>query len=181
MVLVKYSVILGLIFIYMALRMVKKSTSESDEENGEPSQGQGFALNNLVHNPAMIGNLQIVAIVLVLLFGGLSSTQWLQNPSNFILGNLVAAIACYLVIPILLYAFNKKLRTHWKREMMASFGKAQVSPVLPGAPQEQNGIFKIEPSFNMQEVEHTQVEAFVQDEGTEGNSEMLELTPVQKF
>ena len=181
MVLVKYSVILGLIFIYMILRMVKKSTSESDEEAGDQPQVQGFALNNLVHNPAMIRNLQIVTIVLVLLFGGLSSTQWVQNPSDFILGNLVAAIACYLVIPILLYAFNKKLRTHWKGEMMASFGKAQVSPVLPGALQEKNGIFKIEPSVKTEEVEHTQVEAFVQDEGTDGDLEMLEMTPVQKF
>ena len=123
--------ILGISFvllaIYMTLRCVYPTTPDGEEPT-ESVPSPGFAFNNLRHNPAIIGNLHISFIVFILLAGALPATMLVsKGPDFFILGSLLAALATYFVVPLLLYVFNKKLRKYWSQELMRNCSNNQVS------------------------------------------------------
>ena len=101
--------------------------SNQDQEPTDQAPPQGFAFNNLKHNPAIIGNLQISIIVMIFLAGSSSATLMInKSPDHFIVGSLIGALATYFVVPLLIYVFNKKLRKYWRQEIMNGLGNNQV-------------------------------------------------------
>ena len=107
----------------MTLRCFNSNQEEQDQEAAE----QELAFNNLKHNPAIIGNLQISVIVMIFLAGSSSATLMInKSPDHFIVGSLIGALATYFVVPLLMYVFNKKLRKYWRQEIMNGLGDNQV-------------------------------------------------------
>ena len=153
-----WSIVLLLLCLYMMLRLCYQPYSDSASEISEQAQSQELSLNNLVHNPAIIGNVQISIIVLTLLCGSLPAILLVhESPDYFILGTLCGILSAYLLVPILLYVFNGKLRNHWKTLILRCFHKNSVTP------QVNPEIAIIEPSGH---------------EATASDAEMIELTPV---
>ena len=120
---------IGIAFVLLAIYMTLRCFyPDSDGESAQSVPSQGFAYNNLRHNPAIIGNLQISFIVLILLAGAMPATILItKGPDFFILGSLLGALSTYFVVPLLLYVFNKKLRKYWFQKMMKNFATNQVS------------------------------------------------------
>ena len=107
---------------YMIFRLIKNPTEEP----------QGSGLNNVVHNPALVNNLQILLVIVVFLvvcYPAMFVAGHGQN--SFILGTLPGAVAAYFVVPISFYAFNKKLRKYVWREAFGS----NIQAVGPSRPQ----------------------------------------------
>ena len=98
----------------------------------EEPQGSGLALNNMMHNPALINNLQILLVIVVFLIVCYPAMFVAgHSPNSFILGTLPGAVATYFVVPISFYAFNKKLRKYVWREAFGS----NIQAVGPSRPQ----------------------------------------------
>ena len=96
---------------FMIFRLIKNPTEEP----------QGSGLNNVVHNPALVNNLQILLLIVVFLIASyLSKFVAGHGPNSFILGTLPGAVNAYFVVPISFYAFNKKLRKYVWRETFGS-------------------------------------------------------------
>ena len=98
----------------------------------EEPQGSGLALNNMMHNPALVNNLQILLVIVVFLIVCYPAMFVAgHSPNSFILGTLPGAVATYFVVPISFYAFNKKLRKYVWREAFGS----NIQAVGPSRPQ----------------------------------------------
>merc|ERR1712012_102078 len=96
---------------YMIFRLIKNPTEEP----------QGSGLNNVVHNPALVNNLQILLLIVVFLIASyLSKFVAGYGPDSFILGTLPGAVNAYFVVPVSFYAFNIKLRKYVWREAFGS-------------------------------------------------------------
>ena len=109
---------------YMIFRLIKNPTEEP--------QGSGLVLNNVVHNPALVNNLQILVLIVVFLITSyLSKFVAGHGPNSFILGTLPGAVNAYFVVPVSFYAFNKKLRKYVWREAFGS----NIQAVGPSRPQ----------------------------------------------
>ena len=120
-------VVLLLLVLDMILKMVKKEPIEDAPE--APPQNQGFALNNLVHNPAIISNLQTVVIVVIMLGSSLIKLIFKRSGLDiYVLASTVGSLGVYLLVPILIYAFNGKLRKYWYEKLPSCFKSNQVVP-----------------------------------------------------
>ena len=105
----------------MIFRQIKNPTEET--------QGSGLVLNNVVHNPALVNNLQIFLVIVVfIIVSYLSKFVAGHGPNSFILGTLPGAVNAYFVVPVSFYAFNKRLRKYVWREAFGSIIQA-VGPV----------------------------------------------------
>ena len=108
---------------FMIFRQIKNPTEEP--------QGSGLVLNNVVHNPALVNNLQIFLVIVVFIIVSYPSKFVAgHGPNSFIVGTLPGAVNTYFVVPISFYAFNKKLRKYVWRETFGSNIQA-VGPVPP--------------------------------------------------
>ena len=108
---------------FMIFRLIKNPIEEP--------QGSGLALNNMMHNPALVNNLQILLVIVVFLIVCYPAMFVAgHSPNSFILGTLPGAVATYFVVPISFYAFNKKLRKYVWREAFGSNIQA-VGPAPP--------------------------------------------------
>ena len=122
-------VVLLLLVLDMILKMVKKEPIEDEDNPEAPPQNQGFALNNLVHNPAIISNLQTVVIVVIILGSSLIKLIFKRSGlDNYVLSSTVGSLGVYLLVPILVYAFNGKLRKYWYEKLPSCFKSNQVVP-----------------------------------------------------
>ena len=107
---------------FMIFRQIKNPTEEP----------QGSGLNNVVHNPALVNNLQIFLVIVVFIIVSYPSKFVAgHGPNSFILGTLPGAVNAYFVVPVSFYAFNKKLRKYVWREAFGS----NIQAVGPSRPQ----------------------------------------------
>ena len=100
--------------------------------NNEELPIQVFS-NNLVHNPAIISNLQTIVYMVVIIIG--SALKICSKPKGldvFVMASTLASLCVYLVAPMLIYAFNSSLRKYWYEKMSNYFRSTQVVPNSTG-------------------------------------------------
>ena len=72
-----------------------------------PQQEQGFLCNNMIHNPALMNNLQgIFVITLCCLCTSTAIFITEYGPNGFVLVSLPGMVTSALVLPSLLYCFK---------------------------------------------------------------------------
>ena len=116
MFLALWLIIVFLAFFYMIIRLIKNPSIE-------PQQPHQSHLNNAIHNPALVNNLQILLVVFIFVLVAIPG-MFLTNkgPDGFILGFLPGVVAALMVIPGLFYAFNANLRKFVVREAREAMG-----------------------------------------------------------
>ena len=110
-----YSVLWAIISVltvsYMIIRLIKNP-------HQEPQQ-QGNMFNNMVHNPALVSNLQILLVIFMFVLVYMNLRFMSTNgPNGFILALLPGVVMTFLVYPLLIYAFNQNLRKFVVREVL---------------------------------------------------------------
>ena len=116
MFLALWLIIVFLAFFYMIIRLIKNPSIE-------PQQPHQSHLNNAIHNPALVNNLQILLVVFIFVLiaiPGMFMTN--KGPDGFILGFLPGVVAALMVVPGLFYAFNANLRKFVVREAREAIG-----------------------------------------------------------
>ena len=110
----KYIVLWGLVIISSVIYMIIRLIWDPYQP---PQHHQNSTFNNLVHNPALINNLQILFVTACIILVAIPAIFAIDTgPNGFILGSLPGIIATQLILPILLYGFNKNLRAFVWRE-----------------------------------------------------------------
>ena len=117
--------VMGVIVLLLLLMdMILKVT----KPNNEQVPIQGFK-NNLVHNPAIISNLQtIVYMVVIIMACAIHMSAKSKGLDVFVMTMTLGSLAIYLVAPMLIYAFNSNLRKYWYEKMPNCFKSNQVVP-----------------------------------------------------
>ena len=116
MFLALWLIIVFLAFFYMIIRLIKNPSIE-------PQQPHQSHLNNAIHNPALVNNLQILLVVFIFVLvaiPGMFMTN--KGPDGFILGFLPGVVAALMVVPGLFYTFNANLRKFVVREAREAIG-----------------------------------------------------------
>ena len=120
-----YLVLLSLIMILLVLYMIIRLITNPGEEQ---SHGQGQFFNNLMHNPALINNLQILIVAFVCIVVALPGTFIVKKtPNAFVLSIIPGVLNLFLFMPILFYAFNDRLRKFAWRELKERFELSTIS------------------------------------------------------
>ena len=120
-----YLVLLSLIMILLVLYMIIRLITNPGEEQ---SHGQGQFFNNLMHNPALINNLQILIVAFVCIVVALPGTFIVKKtPNAFVLSIIPGVFNLFLFMPILFYAFNDRLRKFAWRELKERFELTTIS------------------------------------------------------
>ena len=116
---VMWAITLCLAIFYIIIRLIK-ILNYQEPHHHQQSQAEDQMFNNMVHNPALINNLQILVVIfifcLVAYSGGTLVTQ--NGPNGFILGSLPGVLAVFPIVPILFYTFNQNLRKFVAREVL---------------------------------------------------------------
>ena len=118
MFLALWLIIVFLAFFYMIIRLIKNPSKEPQSQ--QPHQSH---LNNAIHNPALVNNLQILLVVFIFVLiaiPGMFMTN--KGPDGFILGFLPGVVAAMMVVPGLFYAFNANLRKFAVKEAREAMG-----------------------------------------------------------
>ena len=116
-----FLVLLGLNLILLVFYMIIRLIKNPGEE--QQSQGNGQFFNNVVHNPALINNLQILLVAFVCIVVALPGTFIVKKtPNAFVLSIIPGVLNLFLFMPVLFYAFNEKLRKFVWRELKEWLG-----------------------------------------------------------
>ena len=107
------TMIIVLLISYMIIRLIKTPETEPQIEEG----AQMF--NNMVHNPALVSNLQILMVIGIFVVVAIPGTFLIKDgPNGFILGTLPGIVAAFPVVPMLFYAFNGNMRNFVVKEVL---------------------------------------------------------------
>ena len=113
-------ILLLLSFMDMILKVTKP--------NNEEVENQVF-LNNIVHNPAVISNLQTVLFIVVIIMASLLKMLSKRKGLNvYVIASTLASLCVYLIAPMLIYAFNSNLRKYWYEKMPNCLRSNHVVP-----------------------------------------------------
>ena len=116
---VMWAITLCLAIFYIIIRLIK-ILNYQEPHHHQQSQAEDQMFNNMVHNPALINNLQILVVIFIFLLvaysGGTLVTQ--NGPNGFILGSLPGVLAVFPIVLILFYTFNQNLRKFVAREVL---------------------------------------------------------------
>ena len=98
-----------LIVSFMIIRMIKNPVQP-------PQQNNGQLFNNMIHNPALINNLQLIfvfSLCFLCMVPSIFVTEY--GPNGIVLVILPGSVTSALVLPLLFYCFNNNLRKFvWK-------------------------------------------------------------------
>ena len=81
----------------------------------------------MTHNPALINTLQFILIIIIALILNVTPAIVFmsQGPNGFILATLPGLTSTLVIIPLLFYGFNKKLRKYVVRQWRELLGLEQ--------------------------------------------------------
>ena len=109
-----------LIVSYLIIRMIKKPVQP-------PQQNNGHFFNNMIHNPALINNLQLIfvfSLCFICMLPSIFVTEY--GPNGIVLVILPGSVTSALVLPLLFYCFNKNLRKFIWKEVKDWLGISQT-------------------------------------------------------